>query len=83
MTGVAPTGVATPLTLNEPTYAWAGGDGPKDLDVALRGYNTQPVGLLQPEPSAEAITFLASPTALYISGTVLDVSAGASTRWNA
>lgn len=28
VTGVAPTGVATAPTLNDATYAWAGGDGP-------------------------------------------------------
>ncbi|GAA3882212.1 mycofactocin-coupled SDR family oxidoreductase [Saccharothrix violaceirubra] len=83
VSGVAPTGVRTPMVLNEATYRWAGGTGPEDLEKALRGYNTQPVGLIEPADVAEAIAFLASPKARYVSGTVLDVTAGASTRWNA
>ncbi|SDC90728.1 mycofactocin-coupled SDR family oxidoreductase [Actinokineospora iranica] len=82
VSGVAPTGVRTPFVLNEATYEWAGGTGPEDLDRALRSYNTQPVGLIEPSDVADAITFLASPRARYISGTVLDVTAGASTRWS-
>jgi NAD(P)-dependent dehydrogenase (short-subunit alcohol dehydrogenase family) len=81
--GVAPTGVRTPFVLNEATYRWAGGDGPEDLEAALRAYNTQPVGLIEPEDVAHSIAFLASRDAHLISGTVLDVSAGASTRWSA
>ena len=80
--GVAPTGVRTPFVLNEATYRWAGGDGPEDLETALRAYNTQPVGLIEPEDVADSIAFLASGDARVISGTVLDVTAGASTRWN-
>lgn len=80
---VAPTGVRTPLVLNEVTYRWAGGTGPEALEAALRNYNTLPVGLLEPVDVAAAITFLASPAARHVSGTVLDVSAGASSRWNA
>ncbi|XVV00669.1 mycofactocin-coupled SDR family oxidoreductase [Actinosynnema sp. CA-248983] len=82
VSGVAPTGVRTAMVLNEATYRWAGGTGPEDLERALRSYNTQPVGLIEPEDVADAIAFLASPQARYISGTVLDVTAGASTRWN-
>ncbi|WP_433269154.1 mycofactocin-coupled SDR family oxidoreductase [Actinosynnema sp. CS-041913] len=82
VSGVAPTGVRTPLVLNEATYRWAGGTGPADLEKALRGYNTQPVGLIEPEDVADAIVFLASPRARYVSGTILDVTAGASTRWS-
>lgn len=80
--GVAPTGVRTAMVLNEATYRWAGGTGPEDLERALRSCNTQPVGLIEPEDVAGAITFLVSPNARYISGTVLDVTAGASTRWS-
>lgn len=82
VSGVAPTGVRTPMVLNEATYRWAGGTGPEDLDRALRGYHTQPVGLIEPEDVADAIAFLASPDARYVSGTVLDVTAGASARWS-
>ncbi|MCE7007195.1 mycofactocin-coupled SDR family oxidoreductase [Kibdelosporangium philippinense] len=82
VSGVAPTGVRTPMVLNEATYKWAGGTGPEDLEKALRGYNTQPVGLIEPEDVADAIAFLASPRARYVSGTILDVTAGASARWS-
>jgi NAD(P)-dependent dehydrogenase (short-subunit alcohol dehydrogenase family) len=82
VSGVAPTGVRTPMVLNEATYKWAGGTGPEDLERALRGYNTQPVGLIEPEDVADTIAFLASPAARYVSGTVIDVTAGASTRWS-
>ncbi|GAB3005766.1 mycofactocin-coupled SDR family oxidoreductase [Saccharothrix stipae] len=82
VSGVAPTGVRTPMVLNEATYRWAGGTTVEDLEKALRGYNTQPVGLIEPEDVADSIAFLASPRARYVSGTVLDVTAGASTRWN-
>ncbi|WP_053714922.1 mycofactocin-coupled SDR family oxidoreductase [Saccharothrix sp. NRRL B-16348] len=82
VSGVAPTGVRTPMVLNEATYEWAGGTTVEDLEKALRGYNTQPVGLIEPADVADSIAFLASPRARYVSGTVLDVTAGASTRWN-
>ncbi|MGM1063261.1 mycofactocin-coupled SDR family oxidoreductase [Saccharothrix sp. Mg75] len=82
VSGVAPTGVRTPLVLNEATYRWAGGTTVEDLERALRSYNTQPVGLIEPEDVADSIAFLASPRARYVSGTVLDVTAGASTRWS-
>jgi NAD(P)-dependent dehydrogenase (short-subunit alcohol dehydrogenase family) len=80
--GVAPTGVRTALVLNEATYRWAGGSTEADLERALRGVHTQPVGLIEPADVADAIRFLASPNARVVSGTVLDVSAGASVAWN-
>ncbi|MFC6092805.1 mycofactocin-coupled SDR family oxidoreductase [Saccharothrix lopnurensis] len=83
VSGVAPTGTRTAMVLNEATYRWAGGTTIEDLERALRSYNTQPVGLIEPEDVADAIAFLASPRARYVSGTVLDVTAGASAKWNA
>jgi NAD(P)-dependent dehydrogenase (short-subunit alcohol dehydrogenase family) len=80
--GVAPTGVRTALVLNEATYRWAGGSTEADLERALRDVHTQPVGLIEPADVADAIRFLASPDARAVSGTVLDVSAGASVAWN-
>ncbi|QFZ17014.1 mycofactocin-coupled SDR family oxidoreductase [Saccharothrix syringae] len=82
VSGVAPTGTRTAMVLNEATYRWAGGTTVDDLERSLRTYNTQPVGLIEPEDVAESIAFLASPRARYVSGTVLDVTAGASTRWS-
>ncbi|MFC5054026.1 mycofactocin-coupled SDR family oxidoreductase [Saccharothrix xinjiangensis] len=83
VSGVAPTGTRTAMVLNEATYRWAGGTTVEDLERALRSYNTQPVGLIEPEDVADSIAFLASPRARYVSGTVLDVTAGASAKWNA
>lgn len=41
------------------------------------------VGLLQPEDIADSAVFLASPAAAMITGTSLDVSAGAAARYTA
>jgi NAD(P)-dependent dehydrogenase (short-subunit alcohol dehydrogenase family) len=46
-------------------------------------YHQLPVGLLEPEDIAGAVVFLVSPAARHMTGTVLDVAAGANARYTA
>jgi NAD(P)-dependent dehydrogenase (short-subunit alcohol dehydrogenase family) len=40
-----------------------------------------PVGILEPEDIAGTVVFLASPSARYIRGEVIDIAAGANARY--
>ena len=46
-------------------------------------YNALPVGFLEPKSVADAVSFLASPRAAFITGEILDVAAGANARYTA
>ena len=46
-------------------------------------YHQLPVGLLEPEDIAGTVVFLASPAAKYITGTTIDIAAGANARYTA
>ena len=75
---IAPTGVQTGLT---------GGLSGDELAAANKffkeSYHALPVGILQPEDIAGAAVFLASPWAARISGSTIDVAAGANARYTA
>lgn len=84
---VAPGNIATPMVLNEHMYRMMRPDlddaGRDDLAEVLVGLHAQPVALLEPEEVTRAVLYLVDPAAEHITGTVLDVSAGASVRFTA
>ena len=76
--GIAPTAVET------------GFGGPKTADEKagvnqwmMENYHKMPIGMLQPEDIAGSAVFLASKHAQYITGTIVDVGAGANARYTA
>jgi SDR family mycofactocin-dependent oxidoreductase len=77
---VHPTGVATPMILNEPTYRLLvpGVEHPtRDQAAAVFATtNALPVPWVEPEDVANAVLFLASDEARYVTGTELRVDAG-------
>jgi (+)-trans-carveol dehydrogenase len=77
---VLPGNVRTPMVNNEVTYHWFRPDlaqpGPDDVADALLGLSAMPVGLLEPADISNAVLFLASDEARYITGAVLPVDPG-------
>ncbi|WP_019925364.1 mycofactocin-coupled SDR family oxidoreductase [Nocardia sp. BMG111209] len=78
---VCPSQVGTPMTLNEPTYRMFRPDlaDPTIDDFAVASQQTHvlPTPWLEPEDIADAVLFLASDEARYITGVALPVDAGA------
>lgn len=81
---VAPGNISTPMVHNEALYRGLRPDlaDPQWDDVApiLQRLHVQPIAVLPPEEITSAVMFLIGPDARYITGAVLDVSAGASAR---
>jgi (+)-trans-carveol dehydrogenase len=77
---VHPTNVNTPLFMNEPTMKLFRPDlenpGPEDLKVIAQIMHTLPVGWVEPEDISNAVLFLASDEARYITGVTLPIDAG-------
>jgi SDR family mycofactocin-dependent oxidoreductase len=84
---VAPGNVSTPMIHNEQLYGLMRPDleHPTREDVApgMAALHVQPVPWLEPEEITAAVVFLASESARHITGTVIDVDAGASARFTA
>lgn len=80
---VAPTAVNTPLYRSEGQYISTGMSSFAEQDEAMLGFHALPVPIVEPEDIANAIAFLASDKARYISGLVLDVAAGGNARYTA
>lgn len=84
---VAPGNIATPMVLNDHMYRTMRPDvadpGPDDLAPVMAPLHAQPVPWLAPEEVTRAVLYLVDPAADHITGTVMDVSAGASTRFTA
>jgi (+)-trans-carveol dehydrogenase len=77
---VCPTNVNTPLFMNEGTMKLFRPDlenpGPDDMKVAGQFMHTLPVGWVEPEDISNAVLFLASDEARYVTGVPLPVDAG-------
>jgi (+)-trans-carveol dehydrogenase len=77
---VHPTNVNTPLFMNEPTMKLFRPDlenpGPEDLKVIAQMMHTLPIGWVEPEDVSNAVLFLASDEARYVTGVTLPIDAG-------
>jgi (+)-trans-carveol dehydrogenase len=77
---VHPTNVNTPLFMNEGTMKLFRPDlenpGPDDMKVVGQLMHTLPIGWVEPEDIANAVLFLASEEARYITGVTLPVDGG-------
>jgi NAD(P)-dependent dehydrogenase (short-subunit alcohol dehydrogenase family) len=84
---VAPGNVSTDMIHNETLYRMMRPDleHPTRDDVAapMAALHAQPVPWVEPEDITAAVVFLASDAARYITGSVIDVDAGASARFTA
>lgn len=81
---VHPTNVNTPMFMNEGTMKLFRPDlenpGPDDLKVAAQFMHVLPIGWVEPVDISNAVLFLASDEARYITAIVLPVDAGATQR---
>ncbi len=84
---IAPGNVSTPMIHNDTLYGLMRPDleHPTREDVApgMAALHVQPVPWIEPEEITAAVVFLASEGARHISGSVIDVDAGASARFTA
>ncbi len=84
---VAPGNIATPMVLNDNMFHTMRPDlenpTADDLAPVLAGLHLQPVPWLEPEEVTRAVLYLVDEGAEHITGTVMDVSAGASARFTA
>lgn len=84
---IAPGNVSTPMIHNEQLYSIMRPDldHPTRADVskAMRGLHVLPVPWVEPEEITAALVYLLSEGARHVSGSVIDVNAGASGRFTA
>lgn len=77
---VAPTTLGTDMTYNEPTYRLFRPDlenpTKEDFEAVVDSINPYPVGLIEAIDVSNAVLFLSSDEARYITGATLPVSAG-------
>ncbi len=82
---IAPGNVSTPMIHNDVLYGLMRPDleHPTREDVApgMAGLHVQPVPWIEPEDITAAVVYLASESARYVTGSVIDVDAGASARF--
>ncbi len=84
---VAPGNVSTPMIHNDILYGLMRPDlehpTREDVEAGMTALHVQPVPWLEPEEITAAVVFLASEGARHITGSVIDVDAGASARFTA
>jgi SDR family mycofactocin-dependent oxidoreductase len=84
---IAPGNVSTPMVHNDALYGLMRPDlehpTREDVAPAMAGLHVQPVPWIEPEEITAAVVFLASEAARHITGSVIDVDAGASARFTA
>ncbi|BBZ31677.1 mycofactocin-coupled SDR family oxidoreductase [Mycolicibacterium confluentis] len=77
---VHPTHVNTPLLMNEETYRLFRPDlenpGPDDLAPICQSFHVMPIPWVQPVDISNAVLFLASDEARYVTGVTLPIDAG-------
>jgi len=73
---VHPTGVETPMIMNEVVGAWFS----QNPHVAAATENLLPVGMIQPGDVSDAVLWLVSDQARYVTGVALPVDAGFSAK---
>ncbi|MGB8391226.1 mycofactocin-coupled SDR family oxidoreductase [Mycobacterium sp.] len=77
---IHPTHVCSPLLMNEPTYRLFRPDlenpGPDDLAPICQSFHFLPIPWVEPADISNAVLFLASDEARYITGVTLPVDAG-------
>jgi SDR family mycofactocin-dependent oxidoreductase len=82
---IAPGNVSTPMIHNDALYSLSRPDlehpGREDVAPVMAALHVQPVPWIEPEEITAAVVFLASEAARHITGSVLDVDAGASARF--
>jgi SDR family mycofactocin-dependent oxidoreductase len=82
---IAPGNVSTPMIHNEFLYGLMRPDlehpTRDDVAPAMAALHVQPVPWIEPEEISAAVVYLASEAARHITGTVIDVDAGASARF--
>ena len=82
---IAPGNVSTPMVHNEVLYRLMRPDldhpTREDVAPAMAGLHVQPVPWLEPEEITGAVVYLVSDAARHITGSVIDVDAGASARF--
>jgi SDR family mycofactocin-dependent oxidoreductase len=82
---IAPGNVSTPMIHNDALYGLARPDlahpTREDVAPAMTALHVQPVPWIEPEEVTAAVIFLASEAARHITGSVVDVDAGASARF--
>ncbi len=84
---VAPGNVSTPMIHNDVLYGLMRPDlehpTREDVEPGMTALHVQPVPWLEPEEITAAVVFLASEGARHITGSVIDIDAGASARFTA
>ncbi len=82
---IAPGNVSTPMIHNDTLYGLMRPDlehpTREDVAPAMTMLHAQPVPWIEPEEVTAAVVFLASEAARHITGSVIDVDAGASARF--
>ncbi|WP_241383892.1 mycofactocin-coupled SDR family oxidoreductase [Rhodococcus sp. CH91] len=81
---VHPTNVNTPMFMNEGSMKMFRPDlenpGPEDMKVATQFMHVLPIGWVEPEDISNAVLFLASDEARYVTGLTLTVDAGSTLK---
>jgi (+)-trans-carveol dehydrogenase len=79
---VHPTGVKTPMILNEPMYRLFRPDledpDREDFETAARSHHALGVSAVEPEDVSAAVVYLAAPSGRYVTGTTFMLDAGGS-----